>query len=218
MTKQINLNEKKMNETTDSNIVGYGVKRRKATQRKKTSDTFWNLLRIKNDMQLNDLAEVTGFKKGSISNWFTGRSMPNDYEIKVFCDWFGVPFEKGKIEFQNGYTVYHGGHGTITKEPRKATQSTLENVRKYTKVDNGVSDEERLEALEKEARELYLTNVKDLNKDTIMGILFYELSYEDFRRLDSEYDTADPEAILRGLYQNASFDTFMRVAQALHAF
>lgn len=213
-----NSNEKKTNGTTDSNIIGYGVKRRKASQRSKTSDTFWNLLRIKNDMQLSDLADVTGFKVYRISNCFTGRDMPNDTEIKVFCDWFGVPFEKGKLEFKNGYTVYHGGHGTINKEPRKATQSTIEDVQEYTKKETSVSNENKYEDLEKEARNIYYQDVKDLNKDAVMAILFYELSYEEYKRIETEYETTDPEMILRGLYKNASFETFMRIARIFKAF
>ena len=217
MAKQIS-NEKKATGAADSNITGYGVKRRRANQKRKTSDAFWNLLRIKNNMTLEDLSDVTGYKIYNISNWFTGRTMPNDSEIKVFCDWFGVPFEKGKLEFQNGYTIYHGGHGTITKEPRKATQGTLEDVSEYAENKEIESVEERHKALEEEARKLYFDDVKDTNKEAIISTLFYELSYEEWRRLDNEYDSTDPMAILRGLYQKASFETFMRVAQLLHAF
>ena len=62
MTKKIS-NEKKTTETADSKIVGYGVKRKgRANQKKKTSDTFWNLLRIKNNITLAYLADVTGYK------------------------------------------------------------------------------------------------------------------------------------------------------------
>ena len=218
MAKQIS-NEKKATGTADSNITGYGVKRKgRANQKRKTSDTFWNLLRIKNNMKLEDLSDVTGYKIYSISNWFIGKNMPNDGEIKVFCDWFGVPFEKGKLEFQNGYTIYHGGHGTITKEPRKATQGTLEDVSEYAENKEIESVEERHKALEEEARKLYFDDVKDANKEAVVSMLFYELSYEEWRRLDNEYDSTDPMAILRGLYQKASFETFMHVAQLLHAF
>lgn len=213
MAKKIS-NEKKATEAADSNITGRGAKGRgsAARQKKKTSDTFWNLLRVQNKMTLGDLSDVTGYKTYNISNWFVGKSMPNDGEIRVFCDWFGVPFEKGKLEFQNGYTIYHGGHGTITKEPRKATQSTLEDVSEYT-----VNKEiESVEEIQHNAFEH--NNTKDTNKETIVSLLFYELSYEEWRKLDNEYDSADPMAILRGLYKNVSFETFLRVAQLLHAF
>ena len=144
--------------------------------------------------------------------------MPNDGEIKVFCDWFGVPFEKGKLEFKNGYTVFHGDHGTISKEPRKATQYTLDDVKEYTMKEKTEPDEDKYTALEEEARKLYFEDIKDSNKEAIISILFYELNYEEWRRLDNEYDATDPMTILRRLYQNASFETFVRVAQLLHTF
>ena len=211
MKKQNNSDKKKTSGKTASNNVGSHYKTRKASQRKKTSDTFWNLLRIKNNMKLKDIAEATGFKDTSISNWFTGRAMPDDYAIRIVCDWFGIPFEKGKLEFKNGYTVYHGTHGTIDKEPRKATRMTLKELEEYCKNTETV-EEETKPILE----EIKTDKYTKAERNIVLAQLFDVMSFEEYMDIVDNYDSIDAGKILDRLYGMVSRETYTEVQRALH--
>lgn len=211
MMKQNNSNEKKTSEKTASNNVGHGKKARKATQRKKTSDTFWNLLRVKSDMKLKDIAEATGFKVTSISNWFTGKTMPDNYTIRVICDWFGIPFEKGELEFKNGYTVFHGTHGTIDKEPRKATKMTLKDLEEYCS--NTVPVEEEIKPISEEVK---IDAHDKADRNIVLAQLFDVMSFEEYMEIVDNYDSIDSTKILDRLYGMVSRKTYEEVQRALH--
>lgn len=202
MTK-INDEQKKAAEKRSNDGSKKG-KKRSAFSRKKTSDTFWNLLRVENHMTLEDVAEYTGFKLCTLSAWFTGRYMPQDWQIKILCDMFDIPFERGKLEMENAYTTYHGAHGTIEKEPRKAPKSVVEDVKKFT--------------IKKEPEvTVYEDNNNDyVDVDGIMRILFDELTYDEYESIKLNGDVfKTKDEVLKKLFDLVSWEAYEKIRAIL---
>lgn len=192
MTK-INDNEKK---TTVRSNDGSKKRKSSAFSRKKTSQTFWNLLRIENNFTLQDVADYTGFKRGTISAWFTGRFMPADWQIKALCEMFNdLSFERGKLEMENAYTIFHGTHGTIDKEPRKAPEYVVEDIKRLSiKTEPEVKDD----------------NYVDF--DGVMRVLFYELSYDEYTSIERNGDVfSSKDEILKKLFDMLSWESYEKV-------
>ena len=199
MTK-INDNEKKTAVRSND-----GSKKRKSSafSHKKTSQTFWNLLRIENNFTLQDVADYTGFKQSTISAWFTGGFMPEDWQIKVLCDMFNnLSFEKGKLEMENAYTIFHGTHGTIDKEPRKAPEHVVEDVRRLSiKTEPEVKEDNYV------------------NFDGVMRVLFSELTYDEYTEVQKLYPYSDvfssKDKILKKLFDMLSWESYEKVRELL---
>lgn len=106
----------------------------KAYARKNTSMTFWNELRIKNNYNLRDLADVLGISVSRLSIVFTGAQMPSRTFSDKCSQLFGVDPNDGWKQFENGHCVYCNTHGkSIKVNPVKVNPVIDEKVDKYVK-------------------------------------------------------------------------------------
>lgn len=69
-------------------------------------NTFWNDLREKNNLSLEEISEMTGVSPATISKNFSGRNLPRNSLIEKYCKLFEIPFEEGKAEFQKAHAQY----------------------------------------------------------------------------------------------------------------
>lgn len=102
---------------------------RKGFIHKNSNCNFWQELRVKSGLTCVDVAELVGVSKKTVDNHFRGHSMPTDYDIKRYCELFSVPFDKGKLEFENGYSAQHNHNSSVKRE---LTEKQKEDSKNYT--------------------------------------------------------------------------------------
>jgi len=68
--------------------------------------TFWNELREKNNLSLEDISEMTGIRVAVISTNFSGRNIPRRPALEKYCKLFDISLEQGKEEFQKAHEQY----------------------------------------------------------------------------------------------------------------
>lgn len=208
-----NPNEEK---TTGENnqIEKFEKRQRKASSKKNTSDTFWNMLRVENNCQLSDLVEATGYKMYKISGWFTGKWMPSDSVIEEFCSLFGVDFDTGKLEFERGYSIFHSRDGkTVSTRPRRANKEVLDKVSTYSDVHSNAISIEPVAKTE-----------TDDKVQKITEILYGKLSYSDFMQLAIQLAiTTDSKAQLENILtwaygrRGIDVDVFIKIAAIVNS-
>lgn len=69
-------------------------------------DNFWSKLRVERELTVKELATLCGVNEKSMSTFFTGQCMPDDIIVKDLCDYFGVDFNQGQLEFQHAHLKY----------------------------------------------------------------------------------------------------------------
>ena len=72
-------------------------------------DNFWSELRVERGLTNANIAEKMGMKGNtpSIYNWFTGRNIPSDENIRKLCEIFGVGYVVGKQEFIKAHQKWY---------------------------------------------------------------------------------------------------------------
>lgn len=84
-----------------------------------SKSNFWNKLRVEKNFRYEDLKELfpSITNSSSIGLWFSGQTMPNDERIRTLCEFFDVPFDKGKAEFRKAHEAWisskHKGARTV---------------------------------------------------------------------------------------------------------
>ena len=84
------------------------MKKRAAFARK---GNFWSEQRVKNNMQIKEVAEAIGRTESVVGMYFSGQNMPDDTTIRQICDLFDVPFDDGQLEFQHAHKNWKANHG-----------------------------------------------------------------------------------------------------------
>lgn len=213
MKKQDNSNEKK---TTEENSEKKERRFAYAYKQKNTSETFWNLLRINNNLTLKELSELTGYKIGNLSLWLTGKYRPDDNVIKVLCDLFNVPFDEGKLQFEMGFNTYH--HRKIGNEPpEKACEWVREDIEKYSP--------KKIEPAKKpvvKEEEVKLEEKHTPVGKSIFELVYGKLSFEAFDNLVTIMSLAEirpdvnfTEAILKEIYGKVDYDDYQLIMKLI---
>ena len=209
--KQLNSIAKKTAEKKPSN----GNQRLKAHSSNKTSETFWNALRIANNVTLDELSEMTGLKVMRLSAIFTGRYRATDTENRMFCELFGVDLKKGRLEFDNGFTIYHNTQfeKTVENEPRKLTESTKEEIQKMTEK----VDKPEFLIISQKAERPETSDIQfNLNIDDLLRIIYDsgDLSFDEYITLASYIKTVDGDVrlIMKWIYRKVQYDTYGKIA------
>lgn len=213
MKKQDNSNEKK---TTEENSKKNERRYAFAYKRKNTSETFWNLLRINNNLTLSELSELTGYKVGRLSQWLTGNLKPHDCEIKVLCDLFNVPFDEGKLQFETGYNTYH--HRKNGNEPpEKACTWVREDIEKYSPKKIEPAKKPTVEEEEAKLEEKHTPVGK-----SIFELVYGKLTFEAFDNLVTIMSLAEirpdvdcTEAILKEIYGKVDYDDYQLIMKLI---
>ena len=214
MTKQINTKGKTMN--NGSQVSKFEARQHKACKKNNTSDTFWNLLRVEKNYKLDELSDVTGHTRWDISNWFTGKRMPNDYIIQEFCDLFGVNFKEGKLEFERGYATFHGRDGkTIATAPRKACKDVVDKVNAVVSRDKTVEPVKTSVEVKVETEPETPTTRSKIQR--ISERLYGVLNYADFITMTVMWNRDKSlEAILTWLYGKVDVMLFCDIAKIVN--
>ena len=106
-------------------------KKRAAFARK---GNFWSEQRVKNNIQLKDVAQAVGMSENAVGMYFSGQNMPNEGIIRQICDLFDVPFSEGQLEFQHAHKTWKAEHGAklaySAKKPyqKKTTKTEINTV------------------------------------------------------------------------------------------
>ena len=90
-------------------------------------DNFWSKLRVERELTVKELATLCGVNEKSMSAYFTGQCLPDDIIVKDLCDYFGVDFNQGQLEFQHAHLKYQAEHSRELKysaKKQKAEQVT----------------------------------------------------------------------------------------------
>jgi transcriptional regulator with XRE-family HTH domain len=69
-------------------------------------DTYWNDLRAANNISLEDISQMTGIGKSSISNHFSGKNIPRKAALEKYCELFDISIEDGEKEFKKAHEQY----------------------------------------------------------------------------------------------------------------
>ena len=69
-------------------------------------DNFWSKLRVERELTVKELATLCGVNEKIMSTFFTGQCMPDDIIVKDLCEYFGVDFNQGQLEFQHAHAKY----------------------------------------------------------------------------------------------------------------
>lgn len=99
--------------------------------------TFWNELREKNNLSLEDISEITGIKVAGVSSNFSGRNIPRGPALEKYCKLFDISIEQGKEEFQKAHEQYialkNGEPSVVIEEPKEIlAKDSSPNVVDYT--------------------------------------------------------------------------------------
>jgi transcriptional regulator with XRE-family HTH domain len=229
MTKQNNSNEKATEKNENSQIKKRQIG---AYTRKNTSETFWNLLRVENGLKIREIAEMTGFSIGMISNWFNGVAMPNENQIKEICKLFEVDYETGKNQFEVGYRRFHGRNDkTISTPPRTASNGEHEMVAEYAKptTDDYVDEVAEVLGLNGDTDgniktepdvDVYDTRTDEQQSkiDRILDYIYTTMNrdiYDEFKSMMAEFYNLD--SLLDWLYQNVDRKTFCAIYKIIYS-
>ncbi len=70
-------------------------------------DTFWNKVRVTNNVLYRELEEmIDGVSLPSIAMWFSGQTMPTKKQARQICDLFGVDYARGYEEFVKAHKTW----------------------------------------------------------------------------------------------------------------
>ena len=69
-------------------------------------DTFWNRLRISRKLTGAKMAKDLDVNAPSLYLWLNGAKMPPEKWIKAICEYFDVPLEQGRQEFENAHSTW----------------------------------------------------------------------------------------------------------------
>ena len=169
-------------------------------------DNFWMRKRIEAKLRYQDIADDTGLLAGTLSNYFSGSSMPSDRAIKIICDYFEVDPVKGKSEFMKIHEIWdaHNNKALLTcKKPgyvsrkKVATQTgtaepTIEPTTNPTSYDIQEVDTARSEV----AREIYgkvdydtfiavLNALSNPDKGSVGKLLYGTVDYDIYSKIIS---------------------------------
>ena len=62
-------------------------------------DTWWNKLRVEQNMPYKELASYMDCGISKVCEWFTGAKLPDRDVIYKLCDWFSVEYGDGEEHF-----------------------------------------------------------------------------------------------------------------------
>lgn len=182
----------------------------KAYARKNTSMTFWNELRIKNNYNLKDLADVLGISVSRLSIVFTGAQMPSRTFSDKCSQLFGVDPEVGYKEFENGHCVYCNTHGkAITIAPVKVNPVVAEKVNKYVKPSEETTKTNITSTEEPRSR------LADRSMDELLMELAGVMNTEDFIELIHSIDErkVDWEKVFNQVYGKIDIKVFIKLVR-----
>lgn len=99
-------------------------------------NTFWNDLRVKNEIKLKDLSSYLGVNTSSVSRYITGKTpMPTNVIIKL-ADFFDIPIEEANKEAVRLNTIHFSGDGR--KRSIKKVEGEADN-KEIKEEKNGIS-------------------------------------------------------------------------------
>ena len=164
---------------------------KKTSYKKKTiTSNFWNDKRIEYGMTLQDVSDLLGIKRGSISGYFSGFCLPDEQVLSAFCELFNVDVDKGRSEFLSAYSIWGKEHPDYT-----------ECGRTYKKITNVPADVEQPKV------------TPAIDKDIISELIYGKVEYEDFITiLETANNGGD---ILRNLYGKVDYTSYLRIKEAL---
>lgn len=92
------------------------------------NNTFWNKLKEKNNLSNEEISEMTGIPKVTISSNFSGRYMPNSKSLEKYCKLFEIPLEQGKEEFKKAHKAFIAAqNGETPPEPVKELKEEIKS-------------------------------------------------------------------------------------------
>lgn len=90
-------------------------------------NTYWNNLREKNNLSLNEISEMTGISCVTISSNFSGRYMPSKNSLEKYCKLFEIPIDEGKAQFKKAHEEFIAMHSTAQPEPPSEPETPKES-------------------------------------------------------------------------------------------
>lgn len=199
-------NEKTTKTTTRGSKKGC---RKKGYMRVNTIDTFWNRLRISNGFTYRDISEFTGIGSNRVANMIIGRYMPTDYEIKKFCDMFDVDFKRGRLGFEDGYSVYHNKSVRIKDKHVKITDSVKDEIMSLS-----IKEEPEFKS-ESNTATKELSDI--VNYAAINELCYGIISYDDFVNLTKMlHEGVESDLILEMVYGKVDRNVYNEIIALLN--
>lgn len=86
------------------------MKKKSAVRPLAFKDTFWNRLRVENNITIKELASYLHLSDGAVGMYLTGQTMASESVIKQLCDYFSVDLLKGTQEFEKAHKAWDAEH------------------------------------------------------------------------------------------------------------
>lgn len=108
-------------------------------------DTFWSKKRVEANMSIEELATAIGVKPATLGAWLIGCTRPKPDNIRALCDWFGVDYDKGEMEFERAWKTYDPQRfGKKVKTTAKHIVTTPANTVCTVKSEVNMQDNDKL--------------------------------------------------------------------------
>lgn len=104
----------------------------KKSEPKAAKLTFWNELRIKNNLTMKDVADALHTSIGTVGGWFSGRTVPSEKYLTEVCQLFDVDVSVGYEEFAKATRDWDSDRGRM-KFTLSAESAETDSVKKPTK-------------------------------------------------------------------------------------
>ena len=181
--------------------------------------TFWNKLRVENDIKMTDIADMCKVSQGTVGNWFSGRQVPSEFHSNELSDLFGIDRNKGYQEFINSHKSWDSDRGrmkfSLFGTPPVCPKQTYKKKSKAKVEPKVESNPDLIEALPilRPDRVHYETVViKDACR-----VVYGKLSYEDYEHFSwITYNGYPPTEITEFLYGKVEFEEYIEVFNLLN--
>ena len=97
----------------------------KKTEPKAAKQTFWNTVRVANNLKIGDIADMLEVSYGTAGGWFSGGSVPSDEYIAKLCKFFEVDYETGRNAFYEDNKAWRSERGKITFPKKRSTRRKI---------------------------------------------------------------------------------------------
>lgn len=181
--------------------------------------TFWNNLRFERNIRYKDLIQLFPnlTSIGCISGWFTGQKMPDTDSIKTLCDFFDVPFEKGKAEFEKASREWRSDGHTGKRDTCGTAEARIHS--KHTKKSEAVEPETPFDDDFPFTVEPTVEVPKEETKPSIapqeiFSAIYGKVSYEVFFEFTAKVAKRDRDAI-KDIYGQVSYEDYEAIREVI---
>lgn len=162
-----------------------------------SKDTYWNRVRVSNGMTVKDIAELCKVSQGAAGGWMSGQLCPDTEYIRKICNFFSIPYEEGKREFEKANLAWKKEFGKKevmsvgTFERHKKAEPKKEEPVKEQKAEPNPNPKTDVFALcygilDYENFSKFIRLMAELEYDDALELIYGKVDYAQFIKIQSE--------------------------------